>query len=284
VLFAGQEVVTGIIADSQGEWEASFEVPEMPAGAYSITIEGQRTNKEDIGELSFEVEPGIVLSPDQGYVGMDLTVTGCGFNASEDINIMYEDSQVTTAMTNDKGSFDVSFAVPESRHGERLVIAGYGAGNAANAIFTMESEPPDPPTLISPVNKSWVGLIGKVTPTFEWSEVSDDSGVRYRLQIATSANVTATGEFVDPVVSVAGVADTSYTLEEKDALPNGTYYWTAQAVDGAENESGWTTARSFRVGLLPRWGFIAAIAAAVVLLVVLIRALIIRRTIYYDRW
>jgi len=284
VLFAGQEVVTGIIADSQGEWEASFEVPEMPAGAYSITIEGQQTNKEDIGELSFEVEPGIVLSPDEGHVGMDLTVTGCGFNASEDINIMYEDSQVTTAMTNDKGSFDVSFAVPESRHGERLVIAGYGAGNAANAIFTMESEPPDPPTLISPVNKSWVGLIGKVTPTFEWSEVSDDSGVRYRLQIATSANVTATGEFVDPVVSVAGVADTSYTLEEKDALPNGTYYWTAQAVDGAENESGWTTARSFRVGLLPRWGFIAAIAAAVVLLVVLIRALIIRRTIYYDRW
>ncbi|MFW6105240.1 MAG: IPT/TIG domain-containing protein [Chloroflexota bacterium] len=280
VLFAGQEVVTDITADSEGEWEASFEVPEMPAGEYSITIEGQRTNKEDIGELSFEVEPGIVLSPDQGHVGMDLTVTGCGFNASEDINIMYEDSQVTTVTGNDKGSFNVSFAVPESRHGERLVTAGYGAGNAASAIFTMESEPPDPPTPVSPVNRSRVGLIGKVTPTFEWSEVSDDSGVRYRLQIATSANVTTSSV----IVSITDLTETSYTLEEKEALPDGIYYWTVQAVDGAENESGWAIACSFRVGLLPRWGFIASVAAAVVLLVILIRALVRRRSIYYDRW
>ena len=53
-----------------------------------------------------------------------------------------------------------------------------------------------------------------MTPTFEWSAVSDDSGVHYRLQIATSANVTATGEFVDPLVSV-DIVGTNYTLEKK---------------------------------------------------------------------
>jgi len=281
ILFDGEALVTDIRADDTGYWEESFEVPEMPAGEYSVSAEGEQTRKEDIGELSFEIKPGIVLSPDEGHVGMNLTVTGSGFAANEDVVIMYDDSQVATAETNDEGSFDVSFPVPESKYGERLVTAGYAADNAASATFTMESDPPPIPELISPPDGGRVGLRGKVTPTFEWSEVSDDSGVRYSLQIATSENVTATGEFVDPLVSVAGLVETSYTLEETEALPLGIYYWIVQAVDGAENESGWTAAYSFRAGLLPLWGFIAAIAAAVVLIGALVRLLVRRRIYYY---
>jgi len=229
-----------------------------------------------------------VLSPDQGHVGMDLTVTGCGFNASEDINIMYEDSQVTTAMTNDKGSFDVSFAVPESRHNEQLVTAVVtegpngtaGLGSNATAIFVMESNHPEIPELISPTDRQKVGLVFKVRPTFEWSEITDDSGVYYSLQIATSADF----EPASVVVSVTGLTETSYTLNNAEALPNGTYYWAVQAVDGAENESGWAEVGSFRAGRLPLWGFITIIVVAVVLFIALIRALLIRRSIYCDHW
>jgi len=256
----------------------------MSAGKYSVTVEGEQTPKEDIEELSFEIKPDIVLSPDEGHVGMSLTVTGLGFAANEDMDIMYEGSQVATDTTNDQGSFDVIFFVPESKYGEHQVTAGYSTGNAATAIFTMESDPPPIPKLISPSNMGRVGRRDGVTPTFEWSEVSDDSGVHYSLQIATSRNITATGEFVNPMVSVSGLVETSYTLEETEALPLDTYYWIVQAVDGAENESGWTSARSFRVGLLPLWGLIAAIVGGVVLLILLIRALVIRRSIYYDRW
>ena len=284
ILFDGEAVVTDIRANAQGDWEASFEVPEIPTGEYSVTAEGEQTKIGDISELSFEIKPYIVLSPDEGDVGIDLTVTGRGFAANEDVVIMYDGSQVETAETNDQGSFDVSFPVPESKYGERQVTAEDAAENEATAIFTVESDPPDTPALISPSNRGRVGFMGEVTPTFEWSEVSDDSGVRYRLQIATSENVTATGEFVDPMVSVAGLVETSYTLEETEALPYGPYYWIVQAVDGAENESGWTSAYSFRAGLLPRWGLIAAIVAIVVLLVALLRLLVIRRSIYYDRW
>jgi len=284
ILFDGQAVVTDIEADGGGDWEASFQVPEMPAGDYSVTADGEQTLEEDVSELSFEILPDIVLSPDEGYVDTALTVTGQGFATNRDVSITYDGSQVATAETNDKGSFDVAFPVPESEYGEHKVAAGYGEENHANAIFTMESEPPSAPTLISPSNRSRMGFTGKMTPTFEWSEVSDDSGVRYNLQIATSANVTAAGEFVEPMVSVAGLVETSYTLAETEALPPGSYYWIVQAVDGAENESGWTAARSFRVGLMPLWGLIAAIAGAVVLLLLLIRALVIRRGIYYDRW
>ena len=280
ILLDGQAVVTDINANSKGEWEASFEVPDMPAGEYSITAEGEQTRKEDIIALSFEMKPEFILSPDQGHVGMDLTVTGRGFAASEDVNIMYDDSQVATAEINDQGSFEASFSVPESKYGEHKVTAGYGTGNAAKAIFTMESNPPPVPTLISPADRGRLGFIGEVAPTFDWSEVSDDSGVRYSLQLANSANFTTSSV----IASVTDLIETSYTLEETEALPLGTYYWIVQAVDGADNESDWSVVHSFRVGFLPLWAFILIIVAIVALLVALIRALVIRRSIYADRW
>jgi hypothetical protein len=268
ILFAGQAVVTDIRADDKGYWEKDFEVPEMPKGTYNVTAEGESTPKEAINALSFAIEPGLVLSPDEGHVGTDLTVAGHGFAANKDVAIMYEDedNRVATDRTDNKGSFNVSFLVPEGQHGGRQVTAEDAAGNNATAIFTMESVPPPVPELKSPADGSRVGFIGNVRPTFEWSAVSDDSGVYYSLQIATSANVIATGEFADPIVSVEGLVGTNYTLETKDALPYGTYYWIVQAVDRAENESGWTAARSFRAGLLPLWAFIAAIVAIVVLI------------------
>jgi hypothetical protein len=126
-----------------------------------------------------------------------------------------------------------------------------------------------------------VGLLNKVRATFKWSAVSDDSGVHYRLQIATSANVTATGEFVDPLVSVPDIVGTNYTLNATEALSRDTYYWIVQAVDKAGNAGDWTAAHSFRAGLLPMWGFIAIIVAIAMLLGALIRTLVIRRRYYY---
>jgi len=286
ILFAGEEAETEpeiIRADENGYWEASFKVPGMPTGEYSVTAEGERT--QDTNELSFEIEPGLVLSPGQGYVGMNLTVAGHGFAADEDVVIMYDGSQVATAETNGKGSFDVSFLVPESECGGCPVTAEVAAENGATAILIMESEPPPVPELISPSDGSRLGLISKVTPTFEWSDVSDTSGIAYyRLQIATSTNVNGSGEFADPIVSKDGLAGTSYTLGESEALSYGTYYWMVQAVDSAENESEWTGAHSFRADIIPRWGLIAASVAAVLLLVALIRLLLRRRDIFYDRW
>lgn len=280
ILFDGEAVVTDIKANSEGVWQASFEVPEIPAGGYSVTAEGEQTRKEDVGELSFEIEPDIVLSPDAGHVDMNLTVTGQGFAANEDVVIMYDGNQVATAETNDQGNLEVSFLVPESKYGDYNVTAGYGAGNAADTIFTMESDSPPVPTPISPSSRSRLGFLSEVAPTFEWSEVSDDSGVRYSLQIATSADFTTSSV----IVTVTDLTETNYTLRETEALPLGTYYWIVQAVDGAENESDWSVIHSFRVGFLPLWAFILIIAVTVVLLILLIRALVGRRTIYYDGW
>jgi hypothetical protein len=281
ILFAGQEVATDITANDKGYWQGSFKVPELPKGTYKVTAQGQLTPQEAITALSFAIMPGLVLSPTEGYVGMNLTVGGQGFAANKDVVVKYDGSQKATAITNNKGSFEAIFPVPESQHGSRELAARDAADNEATAIFTMESDPPDIPELISPPDGSGVGFIGNVRPTFEWSEVSDDSGVRYSLQIATSDAVTGTGAFADPMVSVTGLVGTNYTLNATEALSYGTYYWIVQAVDRAGNKSNWTDPISLRVGLLPLWAFILIIVAIVALIGALVYFLIIRRRVHY---
>jgi len=277
ILFGGEAVVADVKADAEGHWEESFEVPEMPSGGYSVTAEGEQNQTGDISGLIFEIEPNIVLSPEKGHVGMDLAAIGHGFAANEDVNIMYDGSQEAIAETNNKGSFEVSFPVPESHYGERQVTAEDAEGNKTEqpAIFTMESDPPNTPKLISPADGSRVGFIGGVRPMFKWSAVSDDSGVCYRLQIATSANVTASSV----IFSVTGLTETTYTLQR--SLSYGTYYWIVQAVDGAGNAGKWPAARSFHAGLLPLWAFIAIVTAIAVGIIALVRFLLIRRGIYH---
>ena len=281
ILFAGEALVTDIKADDTGYWKESFQIPEMPAGTYTVTADGDRTKKEDLDGLDFEIRPGIELSPIQGHVGLNLTVIGRGFAANELVDIIYEGSQKATAQTNNKGTFEAIFSVPESRHGERQVTATAAAGNNATAIFTMESEPPPTPDLISPADGDRIGFVGRIRPRFEWSEVEDPSGVYYRLQISASANVTADGDFVDLEVFRERLVGGNYTLDDTEALPYGTYYWTVQAVDGAENAGNWTTAHSFRAGLLPLWGFIVIIVFAVLLIGGLVYFFVIRRRRFY---
>jgi hypothetical protein len=280
ILFDGQPVVTGIKADGQGDWEKTFNLPDMPTGNYTVTAAGDQTPAEEVSALTFEVKPGILLSPTTGHVGMNVTVTGYGFAAAKNVSIMYDNTRLTTAATDDQGGFEASFAVPPGQHGGHQVTIGYSAGDVASATFTMESVPPDTPQLILPSDGARVGLIGRTaTPAFNWSAVSDASGVSYNLQIATSPDVTAAGNFSNPMVSVTGLTGTSYTVTE--VLPHGAYYWIVQAVDGAQNEGAWTAPRLLRVGLLPLWAFIAIIVVVLVLVIALIRAAVRRRRYYW---
>lgn len=280
IIFDGDAVKTEIRADSRGYWQESFEVPGRPEGTYDVTAEGEFTDKEDLDELSFQIGPGLVLSPDQGHVGTSLTVTGGGFAANKDVDVRYDGNEVAAGRTNSEGSFTVTFEVPESRHGARQVSAEVAGIVETTETFIMESDAPDVPELISPADGDRTGLVGQMRPTFEWSEVSDESGVHYSLQIAGSATVNANG-FAEPVLSKEGLVGGNYTLSAAEALPYGTYYWIVQAVDGAENESGWTEERSFRAGVLPLWAFILAIVAIVAVIGSLLYFFVFRKRIHY---
>jgi len=281
ILFGGEAVKAQIRADTTGYWREILGVPERPKGTYNVTAYGESTPRGAVSAVNFNITPRLLLPSSEGHVGTNLTVTGGGFAANRDVDVMYDGGQVVTGRTDSKGSFNVTFAVPESGHGTRQVTTSDAAGNVASANFTMESNPPDKPEPISPPDKSRAGFIGEVTLTFRWSEVSDESGVRYSLQVAASANVTTAGEFAEPLLSKEGLVGTNYTLNATEALPYGTYYWIVQAIDGADNESGWTAARSFRAGLLPLWAFILGIVVAVAVVGTLVYFFAIRKRVHY---
>ena len=158
----------------------------------------------------------------------------------------------------------------------------------ANTTFFMEQNPPAAPEPLSPVNGTGVGFVGKVTPTFKWSNVTDPSGIAsYDLQISTNST-----NFTAPIVSlsiasenVTSLDDTvAYALPKEYALSSGTYYWELRAVDGAGNEGNWTAVQSFYTGHLPSWAFIVIIGLVVVGIGALVYFFVIkpRRGFYYN--
>jgi hypothetical protein len=114
-----------------------------------------------------------------------------------------------------------------------------GAGNASawttSWAFKRDNTIPPLPSLLSPGD----GTTTTSTPTLDWSDVTDASGVTYELQVDNDADFSSPGE--------GSLSASEYTLTAEQALPSGTYYWRVRAVDGAGNASTWTTAWSFTV-------------------------------------
>ncbi|MBN2097978.1 MAG: leucine-rich repeat domain-containing protein [Dehalococcoidia bacterium] len=79
------------------------------------------------------------------------------------------------------------------------------------------------------------------TPSFDWSNVSDPTGVTYRLQIAYDYG------FSSLALDKDGLVTSDYTLAEVEALADGTYYWRVCAVDGLGHQSIWTSGWSLTV-------------------------------------
>lgn len=134
------------------------------------------------------------------------------------------------------------------------------------------SDAPAKPILSSPANGSRVGFIGKQALTFQWTVVTEFSGVSYKLQI------TSDPSFVNLTIpEVSGLTETSYTLPQGQALPYGTYYWRVKAIDSAQNDSGWTAPHSFQVGLMPLWTFIVIVVVIGMLVAALVYRFALKR-------
>ena len=276
ILFDGDVVAKDIEADEDGIWEETFEVPEAAMGKYDVTAQGEDTDEKDIEEVEFEVEPGLILSPTEGHVGTTLSVSGGGFPKDKPVTITYDGVTQGSKTTDSNGSFSgISFEA-KGMHGKQAIKATYDSATLS-AEFTMESKAPPAPTLTSPATGERVGFMGrKFTPTFTWSAVTDESGVSYNLQIGTSA------AFAQVIVSKTGLSEASYTLAEEAALPYGSYYWRVKAIDGAQNDSGWSVPYSFKSGILPFWAFIAIAALLAVLIGVLVYLFAFKRRAGYE--
>jgi hypothetical protein len=193
----------------------------------------------------------LTLEPGDGHVGSNIVINGTGFGAGKAVTLKYDSTDLATEYTSDdNGNFQASLVAPKSPGGKHNVIATDADGASATAVFSMEATPPPVPEIVSPKNESRAGFFDRVTPTFEWTAVSDPSGVSYSLQISTQSDFTTTQ------LSKENLTESKYILTDEEALSRGKYYWRVKAIDGANNDSGWTQSIEFKAGLMPLWAFI----------------------------
>ena len=271
VTLDGNVVKSDITANSEGCWTTSLAIPASIGGSHSVDAYSASTAANDVADAKLTVLSKMVIEPAEGYVGCDIVVNGTGFGANKELTIKYDNVAVATKLVTDaNGNFQASLKAPKSTGGGHNVIASDAGGSSASGIFAMEITPPSLPQIVSPKDGSRVGLFDRAAPTFEWTDVSDPSGVYYSLQ------VSAQSDFATTVLSKEDLVESKYTLTDDEALLRGKYYWRIKAIDGAGNDSGWTTSISFNVGLMPLWAFILI---AVVVIAFIIRLVFFLRNV-----
>lgn len=247
VTYDSVAVASGVQANAQGSWNVTFAVPPSAFGPHSIGASGTTTQSTAVSQASFTSTPIVTLSPATGNVGSKAQVSGSGFAANTPIRFTYDNTDLPAESipADATGSFSKLITIPPSRAGSHTIVVADSRNNNAKAVFTMDSTPPPMPVPQSPADGTRIGINGGITPSFTWSTVTDPSGLTYHLQIDTNP------DFAQPVLNKTGVTANHYTLSAAEALPLGVYYWRVSAVDGASNQSAWSSAQLLRSGLLP---------------------------------
>ena len=184
---------------------------------------------------------------------MELTVDGTWFIANATVTITYSNGEtitVATAPANNNGNFSATFTVPPSVAGSHAITTTDGT-NSVTSVFSMESEAPLMPVPLLPE----VATTAEAKTYLDWEDVIDPSGITYVLQIGTDS------DFTTIILEKKGLTDSEYNLTQEEKLESTgketPYYWRVKAIDGAFNESEWTTPKSFYVGFswtsIPPW-------------------------------
>jgi hypothetical protein len=269
ITYDGQVLLKDIAANSEGDWTASVKIPASTSGIHDFGAYGSMTTTLNCAGTAVIIRPKITIDPDGGNVGDVISINGSGFNGQRPLTITFGDESVLFgAQTDSNGSFTSSLTIPEGRSGPIEIVVSDSTGQASG-IFEVETIPPPVPQLLSPVNAGRVGFIGSSRVNFDWTDVSDPSGVYYTLEIALEP------DFLSPLFIFSDLDSSQYSLSDSEALPHGKYYWRIRAIDGASNASTWTEPFLVKVSVLTVEMFIL-IVAVVVILIVLVLLLIIK--------
>ena len=258
LVYDSTPVVSGIAADAVGSFQGSFLIPLSGAGAHSIQAKSPFSGATGTPEQDFTVSPSLTLSEVTGSVGLQVMVTGQGFNPDSTVTLTYDELTKATLTADNFGSFRLEFQIPESRQGDHVLRLLDDLQNKQQVFFTIEDIPPPPPSLREPNDGGSGGFLGGFRPATNWSAVEDPSGVRYTLQIA------ADRDFDDIILEKEGLENPRYTLAEEEKLPRGDYFWRVKAVDQASNASGWSNSYEMKSGVMPIWLLATLIALGLV--------------------
>jgi hypothetical protein len=262
--FDGKDTNQALKTNSLGTFSTTFNVGNIMNGRHEFKAHvPDLYGVESIASMN--VGPVITLEPDTLTVGADVVLTGRGFAASSAISVVYDDNVITSSPTTDtNGTFVYTFKVPPSPKAEHTLVATDKAGNKATYGMSMETKPPAAPNPVQPRGERF-GWIGSKVVKFEWTNVTDESGVIYTLEIAKDLNFFP----LEPGMRKTGLTKPNCLVN----MPPGTYYWRVKASDGAGNDSPWTLSPyPFQVGFLSLPYLIVGGLLLVLILILIIRA------------
>jgi hypothetical protein len=105
-------------ATEAGSHEAAFSLPGAVKGDHKVYLTD--ISHAQKGEYAiFTVNPSVQIEPDEGPVGTAVTISGCGFAASQDIQVEFKDTVISTTQTTSSGSWPtISYTIPDTPGGD----------------------------------------------------------------------------------------------------------------------------------------------------------------------
>jgi hypothetical protein len=142
ISFDGVAVATSpaaVTTNSVGSFTATFVVPTAGQGDHTVRAEDATGN---FVTETFAIGQSMSITPTQGLVGDQVTVSGTGFAANESITITLDDVAVATTpaviTTGADGSFSATFIVPSAANGAHTVVAEDASGNSDAATYSVQ--------------------------------------------------------------------------------------------------------------------------------------------------
>jgi hypothetical protein len=201
-------VKTGTI-DLSGKFSASFEIPVLPRGQYSVSV---TTGLDTSSTEYFTVTPEIKQDADTGYCGDQIILSGSGFNKNAIVTFFLDSTKAGTTTTNSNGSFiDAAMIVPDCSNGQHMVTAGDSDGKAPAAKFSVSPKISTNP-VVGSVSEKMV-IIGRGFTANSAVDVLIDGKAEISASIATDA----AGSFTNDTFTIPILPFGKHNLKAKDA-------------------------------------------------------------------
>lgn len=81
--------------------------------------------------------PRLALSIESGPVGTEVTISGSGYDAYNDLRIYYDGSLVKISSTDESGKFSYAYTIPAGFYGGHTINADDISGHSAEVVFTV---------------------------------------------------------------------------------------------------------------------------------------------------
>ena len=120
----------------------------------------------------------------------------------------------------------------QAKYGDLDEVEAWPSEPDYDVHVRMDSTPPVAPVLLAPPNNA---ILSYSYPYFDWTDVSDISGITYAIQLSSDASFP-NGVFY----STGSHMNFAELIGKTTGLNDNTYYWRVRAIDDVGNESPWS--------------------------------------------